>query len=172
MPPINTNLVTIEPKKKYEYDLYCLWRSIPAFFRFPPIDKKTKERPSPREFAMSMGIENEEMLNLVDLTTQKEFGARFNVDEGTLCDWNKTVGAQNGMDEAMLWAKNLSKNVLFSLYNTAIRKGNMLEVKLWFQLVEKWSEKQTVEHDYKGVASVSYEVVPVPARKVETTTNG
>lgn len=164
--PTDTNLVTIEPIKKYEYDVYCLWRSIPAFFRFPPIDKKTKTRATPREFAMAMGIEDEQMLDLVDITTQKEFGARFNVDEGTLCDWNKTAGAQNGMDEAMRWAKNLSKNVLFSLYNNAIRKGNMLEVKLWFQLVEKWSEKQTVEHDYLGVATVNYEVVPMPKKTV------
>lgn len=172
MPPKDTQLTTIEPVKKHEYEMYCLWRSIPAFFRFPPIDKATKTRPTPREFAMAMGIEDEAMLDLIDITSQREFGKRFIVDEGTLSDWNKTAGAQNGMDEAIGWAKNLSKNVLFSLYNTAIRKGNMLEVKLWFQIVEKWTEKQTVEHDYKGVASVSYEVVPVPARKVETITNG
>ena len=171
MPPKDTEIRAIEPVKKYEYDVYCLWRGIPSFFRRPPTDKRGNT-PTPREFAEAMGIEDELMLELVEIKTHTQFAERFNVHIDTLTDWKNSVKAQNSMDEAVRWAKDLSKNVLFSLYNTAIRKGNMLEVKLWFQLVEKWSEKQTVEHDYKGVASVSYEVVPVPARKVETITNG
>lgn len=158
--PSNTDLVNITPKKEKEYQAYCLWRSVPFFFRNPPRDKATGVAPVPRDFAMSMGIEDEIMLDLCGIKTQKEFGAIYDVHPDTLSDWNKTYNAQNGLEEAKKWAQSLTKNVLFSLYNNALRKGGYYEVKLWLQVVENWQEKQQVDHTYLGVATVNYEIVP------------
>jgi hypothetical protein len=147
--------------KVYEYNKYKVWKAIPSLLKYPPVDKITRERPEPRDFAIAMGIEDDETLELVEIPTQKAFAQRFGLSEDTLVDWNKTVGLQSSMEQVRNWATHLTKNVVLALYNNAIRKGNMLEVKLWLQVVEGWEEKQKVEHEYLGVASVQYEIVKV-----------
>lgn len=154
--PINSDLGII---KVYEYNKYKVWKAIPSLLRFPPMDKITKQRPNPRDFAISMGIEDEETLELIDIPTQKAFAERFNLSEDTLVDWNKTAGLQSSMEQVRNWATHLTKNVVLALYNNAIRKGNQMEVKLWLQVVEGWEEKQKVEHEYLGVAGITYEIV-------------
>lgn len=156
--PKVTDLV---PQKEYEFNKYKVWRAIPSLLRNPPMDKISRTRPEPRDFAIAMGIEDEETLELVDIPTQKAFGERFNVHPDTLTDWNRTVAVVSSMEQVRNWATHLTKNVVLALYNNAIRKGNMLEVKLWLQVVEGWEEKQKVEHEYLGVASVQYEIVKV-----------
>lgn len=170
----DTELLDITPQKEKEYQAYCLWRSVPFFFRNPPKDKVTGLTPTSRDFALAMGIEDDTMLDLVEIKTQGQFGERYNVDINTLTRWNKTASAQNGLEEARKWATNLTKNVLFSLYNNAIRKGLAPETKLWLQVVEGWQEKQQVDHTYLGVATINYEIVPnKPMPAIEATqTNG
>lgn len=145
-----------------EYNKYKVWKAIPSLLRYPPMDKITKQRPNPRDFAISMGIEDEETLELIDLPTQKSFAEKFGLHQDTLVDWNKTLGLQSSMEQVRAWATHLTKNVVLALYNNAIRKGNQMEVKLWLQVVEGWEEKQKVEHEYLGVAGITYEIVKAP----------
>lgn len=156
--PIQSNFET-GIIKVYEYNKYKVWKAIPSLLRNPPMDKITRTRPDPREFAIAMGIEDEETLELIDIPTQKAFAVRFGLSEDTLVDWNKTAGLQNTMEQVRAWATHLTKNVVLALYNNAIRKGNMMEVKLWLQVVEGWEEKQKVDHAYLGVAGIQYEIV-------------
>lgn len=157
--PTNSNNTEKGIIRVHEYNKYKVWKAIPSLLRNPPVDKYTKQRPHPRDFAIGMGIEDEETLELVDIPTQKAFAERFDLSEDTLVDWNKTVGIQSSLEQVRNWATHLTKNVVLSLYNNAIRKGNMMEVKLWLQVVEGWEEKQKLEHNYLGVASITYEVV-------------
>jgi hypothetical protein len=159
--PIITDLT---PIKQYEFNKYKVWKAIPSLLRNPPVDKYTKQRPHPREFAIAMGIEDEETLELIDIPTQKAFGERFGVHPDTLSDWNRSADVSNSMEQVRAWATHLTKNVVLALYNNAIRKGNMMEVKLWLQVVEGWEEKQKVEHEYLGVAGITYEIVKTPAK--------
>lgn len=164
MEPQKDNVLLLENKSTPEksetevfyldrFETYCLWKSIPAIFKYPPKDKKTGISPSPREFSEMLGVDDLAILDLVDMRTQKDFAERFNLHMDTLTDWNKRVKARNSMEDIRSWARGLTKNVFASLYNTAVRKGGAMEVKLWAQLVEGWEEKQKVEHDYKGVES-------------------
>lgn len=133
------------------YEAYCLWKSLPSFFRFPPKDKRTGNQPSPREYAAIMGIDDPRILELVDIRTQGEFAERHGVHPETLTRWNKTMAVRQSLQDIRVWGRQLTKNVLLSLYNNAIRKGQALEVKLFMQLIEQWEEKLQVEHDYKGI---------------------
>lgn len=156
--PKSTELLNIQPLKAHEYAKYCVWKNIPAFFRNPPTDKKGN-KPTPLEFAQAMGIEDDELLELVQIPTQGAFGEKYNVHIDTLSDWNRTPGVRGGLDEARVWAKGLTKNVIFALYNHCIRTAYAPEVKLFMQLVENWKENSTVDVKHH-VAEVIYDVVP------------
>lgn len=149
----------IEPYKRDVFELYCLWKSIPAFFKYPPKDKKTKEAPTPQDYCLMMGIEDEEILEIVDIRTMGQFAQRFGVSEACLNDWNKTVKAKESLQEIKKWARALTKNVTMGLYNATIRGGLPQHYQVWFKVVEDWVEKHEVEHNYKGVANISYEIV-------------
>ena len=139
----------ITPYLKGIYDTYALWKSLPALFKFPPPNKHG-ERPTPIEFAEQMGIDDETILELITIPTQIAFATRFKVHPDTLSDWNKTLHVRSGLDDMRKWAKHLSKNVLTSLYNKAVRKGDAFEVKLWFQLIENYEEKSKVGLEAMG----------------------
>jgi hypothetical protein len=143
----------IEPYLKDKYETYCLWKSLPSIFKYPPKDKKTGISPSPREFCEMMGVDDETILDLLDIKTQGQFAERFEVGTDTLRRWNKSIGVRDSLADIRKWGRSLTRNVVASLYNTAVRKGSSYEVKLWAQLVEGWEEKQKVEHDYKGVTT-------------------
>lgn len=100
-----------------------------------------------------LGIDSETILELSDIRTQNDFAEKYGVSKDTLSLWNKTIAVRDSMEDIRKWARGLTKNVIASLYNTAVRKGSSFEVKLFMQLVESWEEKQKVEHDYKGVTS-------------------
>lgn len=167
----DTEIRDITPVKAYEYEMYCLWKSIPSLLRNPPVDRATKMKPSNRDFAIGMGIEDEAMLDLIEIRTQTQFSEKFDVDINTLTLWNNTRGVNNGLNEARSWATNLTKNVVLSLYNNAIRKGMAPEVKLWLQVVENWKEKEEVEHKYLGVATIHYDVVKAEVIPTENATS-
>lgn len=156
----------IVPYRKDVYEVYCLWKSLPSIFKYPPKDKKTGIAPSARDFCEMMGIDDEQILDLIEIRTQTQFAERFEVGIDTLRKWNKTLGVRDSLSDIRQWGRSLTRNVIASLYNTAVRKGSMMEVKLWAQLVEGWEEKQKVEHDYKGVTTFT---VTRPAKIIDVT---
>lgn len=140
-------------------EVYCLWKSMPSLFRYPP-RAKDGSSPSPRQFATQMGIDDERMLELVEIPDQKRFAEKYKVHENTLTSWNREIVAKRSAHEMMrYWSSPLSKNVLMALYNNAIRKGMSFEVKLWFQLVEGWSEKTMIDHKHRVIEKIEYEVI-------------
>ncbi len=150
----NTSNHDLTPYKKDVFELYCLWKSLPSFFRFPPKGKDGKQ-PTPKEFVETMGIESDEIIELAQIRYQKDFAEKYNVLPDTLSDWNKTQQVRDSLSDIRAWARSLSKNVLMALYNKAIRNGFAVEVKLFFQLIEGWEEKQRIEHNYKGIESIT-----------------
>ena len=152
------------------YEIYCLWKSLPPFFKNPPIPTKGKDRPTVAEYLDNLGIEDPNIVELSKLQTQKAFAERYGVDEDTLSRWNKTQGVRDSLAEIRGWARQLSKNVLLSLYRKAMKDGMSFEVKLFFQLVEKWEEKAKIEHDYKGVTEIQI-IKKVVEEKVKNNDN-
>ncbi len=136
------------------YEVYCAWKALPPFFKKPPVPRGAKEAPAVDEYLDRSGIDDPFIIELSKLTTQKAFAEKYKVSEDTLSLWNKTQGVRDSLVEIRGWSRHLSKNVLFSLYNRAMKDGSAFEVKLFFQLVEKWEEKARIEHDYKGVTEI------------------
>jgi hypothetical protein len=86
-----------------------------------------------------MGIDDEIAIELLQLKTQKDFAAKYDVkDLGTLTDWNKRIENDGLLDGMNSWARKLTPNVLLALYKTATKEGKAKEVKAWFELVENF----------------------------------
>lgn len=142
------------PYKNELFELYCLWKSLPYQFKVPPKDKATGQRPNPREFCEMMGIEDLTIWELAEIRTQAQFAEKYDLDPTTLVLWNRNQKLRDNLADMRMWAKHMSRSILMSLGNNAMRKGLSFDVKLWFQLVEGWEEKQKVEHNYQGVQVV------------------
>ena len=146
--PIKTDIVSYTPDT---FELYCTWKSLPSFFKYPPMPRKGKVRPTTEEFLDGLGIDDPITRELAEIKSQRQFAERYNVHPDTLSDWNKTNAVKDSLEEIRRWSRQLSKNVILALYNKALKDGSSFEVSLFFKLIEKWEEKSKIEHDYKGV---------------------
>ena len=149
--------------------MYCLWKSLPVFFRLPPPDRITHIAPSSEEFLKRIGIVDENIYALSEIKSQGMFPEIYKIGPDTLSEWNKTEGVILASQNMQSWAQQLSKNVIFAMYNKIMRTGDAAETKLWFQIIEQWSEKQQIEHKLGPVVSINYEVVsPVTDEEIQS----
>lgn len=124
------------------YKLYAVWKSLPMV----TIKKMTSE-----QIMRDVGIQDETILSLIDIHTQEQFSERYNVHRDTLTDWNKKIKKKDPLFEAKGWAQALTKNVMMSLYLATISKGDAFLYKLWFQVMNDWSEKAKLVHEMPPV---------------------
>jgi hypothetical protein len=114
-----------DPYKKQTYDTYVLWKSLPSFLKGQP-----------RVALEKFGIEEELLFDLLAIKTQAVFAKTYNVDVGTLTDWNKRIQTDGLTADINVWARKLTPNVIFALYKNIIKHGRAHEVKAWYELVE------------------------------------
>ncbi|HMP28254.1 MAG TPA: hypothetical protein PKD85_01555 [Saprospiraceae bacterium] len=114
-----------EPYKAQTYNTYILWKSLPTFLKGQP-------RVSLEKF----GIDEEIIFELLEIKTQAGFGKKYNVDGGTLTDWNKRI-QKDGLSKSInSWARKLTPNVVFALYKNITKSGRAHEVRAWYELIE------------------------------------
>ncbi|MFZ2167926.1 MAG: hypothetical protein WAV50_03620 [Minisyncoccia bacterium] len=114
-----------DPYKKQVYETYALWKSLPSFLKGQP-----------RVALEKFGIEEEAVFELLALKTQLDFSKAYEVDTGTLTDWNKRL-EKDGLNKNLnAWARKLTPNVIFALYKNIIKSGRAHEVRAWFEIVE------------------------------------
>jgi len=114
-----------DPYKKQVYETYALWKSLPSFLKGQP-----------RVALEKFGIEEEAMFELLGIKTQLEFSQKYEVDVGTLTDWNKRLEKDGISKNLNAWARKLTPNVVFALYKHIIKSGRAHEVRAWFEFVE------------------------------------
>lgn len=156
--PLQTDANNLDIQKQTEFELFTVWLSLPPLMKRPPAQKGGIV-PEARAFAESMGIDDEIILDLVELKTQKDFANRYLVDEATLVRWKNKIKTQGliGITAMQNWAQTMSANVLMSIYQHAMKKGNPLTAKLWFQLVDNWKENVKVEHQFTPVKNIEHD---------------
>lgn len=135
------------PNKTAEYDIFCIWSSLPAFIKTQP-EEVLKGK---------MGIDDPFLLELATIKNRSQFSEKFGVDPDTLTSWGKIVDDNPNTDDIKKWAKKLTKNVVMGVYKQAINKGGE-NAKLWLKWVQDWKETTTV--DLSGqLQHITYELV-------------
>lgn len=136
--PIEANSNNWTPLKPKEYRLYLVWKHLP--YNLVQLDPSHLER---------LKIRDPEIELLMGITTQKEFSERFDVDEGTLTDWNTKPVPDDYKDipgNARRWTSQLTGNVLHALYEGILKEKDANRIKLWLQYHDDLVEKTSVEH--------------------------
>jgi hypothetical protein len=114
--------------RKQDFTAYVTWKSLPTFLRGQP-----------EAVLRKMGIDDELAIELLQLKTQKDFAAKYEVkDLGTLTDWNKRIENDSLLEHTNTWARKLTPNVVLALYKNATKNGKAKEVKTWFELIENY----------------------------------
>jgi hypothetical protein len=138
---------TTEPYKKIEYDIFCIWSSLPAFIKNQPEDVLKGK----------LGIDDPFLLELAQIKNRTQFSQKFSVSMNTLQEWATIVDNNPNVDDIKKWARKLTKNVVMGVYNQAIKKGGE-NAKLWLKWVQDWKETTTV--DLSGQLNhITYELV-------------
>jgi hypothetical protein len=101
-----------DPYKAQVYTTYAFWKSLPSFLKGQP-----------RVALEKFGIEEEAIFELLALKTQLEFSKKYEVDVGTLTDWNKQLEKDGLAKDLNAWARKLTPNVIFALYKNIIKNG-------------------------------------------------
>lgn len=140
----DTALEDIQLKQTFEW--YCIWRSL------PPILINARERNkilTAEETCAKFGIDDEVISGLIGIKTQTQFAERYNVSKDTLTDWNKKIASRDVLADIRKWAIRLSKNVMMSLYQNAMKSGGATfkDRENYFKIVNNWNEKLAVEHN-------------------------
>lgn len=74
--------------------------------------------------------------------TQAELSKRFGVGEDTLSEWKKRIDFwEEVAKKRKEWCKEKTSDVIHALYKRILETGSAAESKLWFQLIENWSER-------------------------------
>lgn len=130
-----TDLPVLERNEEL-FETYALWRSLPI----PILKQMTVD-----QIKEKMGFDDDNILELVAIHTQEQFAEKYGLEKNTLGRWNKILRERDPLFEAKGWARGLAKNVVLSMYNHAIRKGNPLLMKLFFQIVNDWEESSKIK---------------------------
>lgn len=114
-----------DPYKKQIYDTYALWKSLPSFLKGRP-----------KAHLEKFGIEEDIVFDLLAIKTQAQFSQIYNIDVGTLTDWNKRLEQDGLIKDLNSWARKLTPNVVFALYKNITKNGRAQEVRAWYELIE------------------------------------
>lgn len=137
----NQTKPNFQPKKEREYRSYLIWKNLP--FTWLAYSRDDLE---------GIGVQDEAVLELAGIKSQKEFAAKFGLNETTLVEWNHNTPPVEYQDlDWRKWALPLTKNVVATLYDR-IRgsekgDGDAARIKLWLQAVDGYVEEQQVNHD-------------------------
>lgn len=126
-----------KPSKEHEYRAYLIWKNMPL-----------KWLGMGRDYLENIGIQDEDVLEMAGIQSQKEFAKKFGLNETTLVKWNKEKPPVEFQDiDWRKWAVGLTKNVVATLYNKIEEEGDAARVKLWLQAVDGYVEEQNINHD-------------------------
>jgi len=150
----------IKPYKEKEYREYLIWKSLPSFLFKTPEDR------------LDLYDLPTEVVELLKLKTKKEFQEHFGLVESTLWRWdNETPPDEYKNISWKSWARKLTKNVMGALYRQALIDGDAARAKFWFQVVEDWSEKSTIDLNAESLNNIEILLKDIVKRGQDETTN-
>lgn len=151
------------PDREALFEIYRVWKSLPVL----ALKGVTRE-----SLFQQAGIDDPIINEIVGIKTQGDFADRYDIHITTLTRWNKKIDEMDPLIEAKGWGRKLAKNMVMALYAHAVRKGDPALFKLFFQVVNEWSEKSTVEHDFVNVTEFNISIAQPKNAPIQNKTDG
>lgn len=130
------------------FQKYVLWKSMPTFILRPPADK-SGVRMASSQFCDTMGIDDDEILELAEVKSQREFSEKYGVHINTTTQWNKMILKRDALADMRGFFFRLGKNVAMAMYNNALSSKNLNADRdrlNFMKIVMGFNEKTIHEH--------------------------
>lgn len=135
----NTNQSNSEfqPYREREYRLFLIWQSLPL---------EIKNGGS--QYLEKAGVDDEELAELADIKTKKEFGAKYGLNKDTLTHWTQApVPPEFQGIDWRIWAKKMTTRVVSLLFEGIEEDKDAARIKLWLQAVDGYVEESQVNNN-------------------------
>ena len=128
-----------------EFELYAIWKSL------PPILKGE----TPADLEKKYFIDDEVIIELLQIRTQRQFADHFKLHENTTTRWNSRLKERDLFADIREWTNKLLKNVMLSTYRVAMSKDPKANAdrKLFMQF-GGWGEEMTVHTKGESLADI------------------
>lgn len=127
-------VVPVEIDYDVIYAEFCVWYSRPDIDRWEMLGVSEADIQNPKHYAYRRA------------PTQRDFAKFHGIHENTCSRWKRepTFGNQVS-NEREAWGKNLTANVIASLYRRCIKYGMAYDVETWLAYIEGWDRKQVIQ---------------------------
>lgn len=123
-----------KPVKPKEYRLFLIWKSLPLEF--------TQKG---RQHLLDLGVDDEELLELADIKTKKDFYEKYDLNKDTLTKWDKAKPPVEYSDiDWRVWARHLTRRVVGYLFEGIQKDMDANRIKLWMQMVDGFVEESKI----------------------------
>ena len=110
--------------KEEEFQKFVLWLSLPRLL-------KGKSD----EYLGQLGIEDEEQIELLQITNLTQFAEKYNLEPSTLSGWKKKARELGLLEVSKDFYRGLTKNVYHAFYFETLKNGDAARVRLWLEEV-------------------------------------
>ena len=114
---------------------FALWLTTPVRYRG-----------APEAVLSTLGIADPDVLELMRVRTQKDFGEMFGVAHQAMCDWRKEIEEGEAGQDTRAFFRGLMREELAALYRKLIETGNAEEFKAFAGYVEGWMPGLNLQH--------------------------
>lgn len=130
----NTTKPDFRPYREREYRMFLIWKSLPPEF--------TKQG---RSHLLKMGIDDEDILELSDIKTKKEFAEKYRLSQETMTEWDKNpVPIEYAEIDWRMWAKHLTRSVVTLLFEGIQSDKDAARITLWMKMVDGFTEESKI----------------------------
>ncbi len=122
-----------DPYKGKEFEAYLLWKSLPVMWRGLAEEELIK-----------LGIGDDDVVELLEIKTQKEFGKKFKVSVKAMWEWNERIRSEDALvDETKKWARQMMGNIIGAVYKKQQIEGDAPRSKFLAEFAESF--KTTID---------------------------
>lgn len=115
-------------RRNREHSIFKIWMALPSILRGVEPEKLRQ-----------LGIDDENIIDVLQIKSMRQFAERFGLSDKTVRLWKKkTKLPELIMEETIKHFQALAPNVLMGLYKTAVRHGKSAEFEaFWRTVIER-----------------------------------
>ena len=122
---------TEHPYREADFQSYVTWKSLPSLLR------SEKE-----ETLRKLGFEDDNILVLLKIRSQKEFAGIYKISQKCLSDWNLRIDEKDLLKDARKkYFRKLMSNVITAVYRKTLSEGDAQRGKFLAQYLEDFEER-------------------------------
>lgn len=125
--------------RKHTHRLFNMWVTLPDQFKGMP-----------ERITSLLGITDEVTLEILKVTSMKQFAGEYGVNPASLSRWRHELERSDDyLPQVKDHMKKLTKNLMAAMYRKAMEEGDAPRFTAWMKIIEDWREQLGVQTDVR-----------------------